>query len=81
LYINRTPVRATIIFLELVPPQLTGQERCEELRNLRRLASRVTTEFYEVNPEIDREAWNYCAYRYMSSLRRRRPRAYFAYQQ
>ena len=49
--------KATIIYRETIPPQLTGEETQEELIRLFKLALRVTTEFWANNPEINRGLW------------------------
>ncbi|CAI6373243.1 unnamed protein product [Macrosiphum euphorbiae] len=71
IYVNRPPVgppigTATIFYREIRPPPITGEESRAELRAGARLAYRVTREFYETNPEINRGAWNHYAMRCMA---------------
>ncbi|KAL4101226.1 hypothetical protein QTP88_021246 [Uroleucon formosanum] len=53
--------KATIIYREEVPPTLTGEEGLEELKAGRELAFRVSREFAEANPAINRRAWDHYA--------------------
>ncbi|KAL4153807.1 hypothetical protein QTP88_001640 [Uroleucon formosanum] len=48
--------RATIIYDAVTPPTLTGEEGLEELKAGRDLALRVSREFAEANPAINRSA-------------------------
>jgi len=57
--IYRPPVgKATIIYKEVTPPILTGEESLEELRAGTTLAGRVLSKFCEDNPTIDKKAWS-----------------------
>jgi hypothetical protein len=48
---------ATIIYRQLEPPRLTGNETIEQLGNYGVIARRVMEEFHELNPDINLETW------------------------
>jgi len=69
---ERSVGEATIIYKELVPPDVTGEETDMHLRALAGLARRVQEEFYVNNNNINLELWEWCERRVNIFLETRR---------